>query len=111
MQYGVIAVWDAAWLAAALTRPHSIACVFHTTYCAVRRTAPSMPYHTVLCCAVLCCVGVQVLYEYQRRDSLMQQLLTERDEVRRASRRSNTESSKLERERDEAARTAARLKV
>ena len=70
-----------------------------------------MPYYTMACYAVLCCVGVQVLYEYQRRDSLMQQLLTERDEVRRASRRSNTESSKLERERDEAARTAARLKV
>lgn len=57
------------------------------------------------------CRAAQVLHEYQRRDSLMQQLLSERDEMRRSSRRSNTESSKLERERDEAVKTAAKLKV
>lgn len=57
------------------------------------------------------CWHCQVLHEYQRRDGLMQQLLSERDEMRRASRRSNTESSKLERERDEARQSAARLKV
>lgn len=54
---------------------------------------------------------MQVLHEYQRRDGLTQTLLSERNEVRRASRRSNTESSKLERERDDAVRAADRLKV
>jgi hypothetical protein len=56
-------------------------------------------------------LSVQVLHEYQRRDGLMQQLLSERDEMRRSSRRTNTESSKLERERDDAVKAAAKLKV
>jgi hypothetical protein len=53
----------------------------------------------------------QVLHEYQTRDDLLQQLLSERDEVRRASKRSGAETNRLERERDEAQRAAARLKV
>lgn len=66
---------------------------------------------SLLCPHVVLALPAQVLHEYQRRDGLMQQLLSERDEMRRASRRSNTESSKLERERDDAMRSAARLKV
>lgn len=55
--------------------------------------------------------AMQVLREYQRRDSLMSQLLSERDDLRRDSGRSFTEHSRLERQRDEALRAAEKLKV
>jgi hypothetical protein len=75
----------------------------HTGSCAA-----TFPLKSTNGAAAVC---FQVLNEYQRRDGLMQQLLSERDEMRRSSRRTNTESSKLERERDDAVKTAAKLKV
>lgn len=52
-----------------------------------------------------------MLREYLQRDGLLQQLLSERDEMRRESRRSSSESNKLEQQRDDAIKAAARLQV
>lgn len=98
----------------------AVLCTVHTVHTGLRPTEivlchvhVSYTTHSAVLCHALCTApcGVQVLHEYQRRDSLMQQLLSERDEMRRASRRSSTESSKLERERDEATRAVNKLKV
>jgi hypothetical protein len=76
--------------------------------CTPASALPPLPPTSTNGAAAVC---FQVLDEYRRRDGLMQQLLSERDEVRRSARRTNAESSKLERERDDAVNTAAKLKV
>lgn len=90
---------------------HCVAAATCTHYAAPCSLKPVLFCAALRCAAPCTLVAVQVLHEYQRRDSLMQQLLSERDEMRRASRRSTTESSKLERERDDAIRTVNKLKV
>jgi phosphoglycerate-specific signal transduction histidine kinase len=54
---------------------------------------------------------MQVLREFQSRGGTMAQLLAERDQLRREALRTTAEAARLEKQRDEATRAAARAKV
>jgi hypothetical protein len=54
---------------------------------------------------------LQVLREYQRRDGLMSQLLTDRDQLRREASRSAADAARAEKQRAEAQRAVERAKV